>query len=756
MNPTPAKRARRTSSPSSPAESTSSLHRQRPPTASPSHPILPAPIPSNPPGSSGGFTPFAPGPSGWQSHWKSDSRKSFDAGSPASTTSPKLSGESRHQDETGGVIFTRDVNSRAPRSMMACTRCRRQKMKCDGPSQVPCRGCRQSGQPCIFEPRSRPKSISVIPSRPPPFHLTGTGRPGSPGLGFYPAGPQPAPPITSRIPPPGAETYAFRQAREPMPPPPATSLASLTSPYAPTRHTPPPPTLVPGITGPAPPLSSQPLQPGQVAYHPPLTVVHPPPFPSSSIPPQQQLQQSQQPSVMSSTDSRLRHVESSLRHLQNLPAQIYSVQTSINSLQKYLMPKRSIPVNEQSWEDYRTRAWPLTPWLVGLRDSEGLPGMVVNLLGKRTAVDRDENRKREAGSLLVDVTSEVGRLVAERGDWSREEIRSLGVLATWINEPLYASISISQARSAGLDRLSFPRKHHDDWREWIYLVIMDHLCHIPCFLPPVTREPLAVAWREKLSASPANDPAVRDRDSKLLAWLEYSEILAELQLLQNLSRTAPLPTETPTDETILDDRRNRAMEPWRKFAIRIDGWAKTWHVAHDPILDLHQHYVVLYACSPAFLGDERIWQELADSTEGYALLERGREAAVNVIQAICSIEIGRTLPYSFALFRPFLALSILHLISLTLTPLPSTSPPIIGPNQLLAVLRQAYDSILAHQPIDRIPIQQTGTSGSGSSAGQLGIPPCLLAEIIESGRIEVAKRWVGMELSKDIWRRIVG
>ncbi|WVW86370.1 hypothetical protein I302_108415 [Kwoniella bestiolae CBS 10118] len=743
MNPTPAKRARRTSSPSSPTGSTSSLQQrtQRPPTASPSHPILPAPIPSNPPGSSGGgFPPFAPGPSGWQANWRSDSRRSFDAGSPTSTTSPRLPGEAGHPDEPAGIIFTRDVNSRAPRSMMACTRCRRQKMKCDGPSQVPCRGCRQSGQPCIFEPRSRPKSISVIPSRPPPFHMS-SGRPGSPGLGFYPAGPQPAPPITSRAPPPGTETYAFRQAREPMPPPPATSLAALTSPYAPSRHSPPPPSTAGSMVGgpPHPP-------PAQAIYHPPVTVVHPPPFPTTSILNQPQVA----PPPTSSTDSRLRHVESSLRHLQNVPSAISTLQLSINSLQRHLMPKRSVPVLEATWESYRTRAWPLTPWLVGLRDSEGLPGMVVDLLGRRTVVERDEIRKKECEGLLVDVCAEVGRLVGERTDWSREEIRSLGVLATWINDPTYAAVSIAQARSAGLDRLFAARKTHDDWREWIYLVIMDHLCHIPDLLPPVTRDPLAAAWREKLSVNPASDLAVRDRDSKLLAWLEYSELLAELQQLQHTSRTAPLPSETPTEEIILEDRKNRAMDPWRKFANRIDAWSRTWAVASDPILSLHHNYVILFACSPAFLADERIWQELADSKEGYALLERGRDAATNVVQAICSVEIGRTLPYSFALFRPLLGLSIIHLILLTLTPLPSTSSPLIGPSHLLSVLRQAYDAILTHQPIDRVPIQSTQPQVSS------GPPPCLLAEIVESSRVEVAKRWLGVELSREGWRRIVG
>ncbi|WVF67314.1 hypothetical protein IAT40_002065 [Kwoniella sp. CBS 6097] len=760
MNPTPAKRARRSASPSSPTESTTSQAQrdrdrdrasdrererererssQRPPTASPSHPILPAPIPSGP-----SFPPFAPGPSGWQSNWRSENRRSFDAGSPSSTSSPKM-GEGT---EDQGVIFTRDI-ARAPRSMMACTRCRRQKMKCDGPSSVPCRGCRQSGQPCIFEPRSRPKSISVIPSRPPPFHMS--GRPGSPTAGFYPAGPQPAPPVTSRPPPLGTETYAFRQAREPMPPPPPSSLAALASPYHAGRHTPPPIGAVVPIPqsshGPAgPPPAPMPA----AYYNPPPNVIHPPPFPGPAVGP---------PPVTPSQDSRLRHVESAIRSLSSLPSAISALQASVHSIQRTLSPRRSVDVHETTWDNYRTRAWPLTPWLVGLRDSNGLPGMVVSILGKRTVVERDEHKKKECETLLLDAAKEIGRLVTEGGEWSREEMRAIGVLATWVNDPTYATLAVAQARLIGLDKLFHHRRTHDDWREWIYLIIMDHFCHLPDFIPPVTRENLAGPWRDRLGASPTGDPAVRDRDLKLLAWLEYAEMLADVHQIQQVSRSAVAALtagQSTTEETAMDDRTIRAMDPWRKFGASWETWAGGWGARNDPILALHHNYAILYTSSPIFMADERIWEDLASGKEGYTQLERGRDAAISVIQAISSVEIGRTLPYSFAIFRPFLALSVLHLISLALT-IPPSSTPIITTSQLLGILRQAYDAIISHQPLDRqTPSNATGTSSASQQQQQQGIPICLLGEIVEGGRVEVAKRWVGMEVGRDTWKRIVG
>lgn len=113
-------------------------------------------------------------------------------------------------------------------------------------------------------------------------------------------------------------------------------------------------------------------------------------------------------------------------------------------------------------------------------------------------------------------------------------------------------MTVANARLLGLDRIWTPRKTHDDWREWIYLSIMDRLLvpltnirgsrlmdrsHLVDLTPPLINESLGPAWRERLMDPLAvhSDPAARDRDHKLLAWLEYAEILAEGGL-QNESR----------------------------------------------------------------------------------------------------------------------------------------------------------------------------------------------------------------------------
>lgn len=308
-------------------------------------------------------------------------------------------------------------------------------MKCDGPGQLPCRGCRQAGQPCIFEARTRPKSISTLPSRNPGYYPS-LGRPGSPtplasgsgSSGFYPSHSQPAPPVTSRAHPP-TESYIVRGAgaREPLPPAPPTSLSAMA--YAARGHSP------------SASMSALPTAPSAYAYYNAPVPTHP----AVTRP-------------VSPTEARWRNMETSLRSLSSLPSAISAVQSSISHLQRSsdaiyanistrassVQPQApplststrdtkardiSTEVSEAAWQTYRTVAWPLTPWLVGLRESAGLAGLVVLFLGRRTLMDKNEQSRREWQETGDMVYAEIGRLVSERLDWTREEIRALGVFA---------------------------------------------------------------------------------------------------------------------------------------------------------------------------------------------------------------------------------------------------------------------------------------------------------------------------------------
>lgn len=155
-----------------------------------------------------------------------------------------------------------------------------------------------------------------------------------------------------------------------------------------------------------------------------------------------------------SQETRIRQLEASVHSLSSVPATLTSLQMAISNLQRSLdgiaagntptsatasrapaprVPTRARTVHAEIpdtvWENYRTRSWPLTPWLVGLRDAQGLPSLVVNLLGKRPLVDRGEVSRRECDEALTAVTGEIGALIGQPTEWTREEIRSLGVYA---------------------------------------------------------------------------------------------------------------------------------------------------------------------------------------------------------------------------------------------------------------------------------------------------------------------------------------
>jgi hypothetical protein len=68
--------------------------------------------------------------------------------------------------------------------------------------------------------------------------------------------------------------------------------------------------------------------------------------------------------------------------------------------------------------------------LVGLREAQGLPGIVINVLGNRPMVTvPDGATKKDCEDAAMEVYKEVGKLVAQRTEWTREEVRALGVFA---------------------------------------------------------------------------------------------------------------------------------------------------------------------------------------------------------------------------------------------------------------------------------------------------------------------------------------
>lgn len=322
-------------------------------------------------------------------------------------------------------------------------------------------------------------------------------------------------------------------------------------------------------------------------------------------------------------------------------------------------------------------------------------------------------------------------------------------------------------------------------------MLADHLLHLPDFNRPSVHEPLASRWRELVHTSNPDDPATHDRDSKLLAWLELSELLIEVQDAQRALRLpdgSPNPAEVrrdsgsdrsdharqtsgpPAGDTQTDRDRVVTRDIWRRFASRFEAWAGNSGARHDPVLSLHFNYAILYCASPVWAANERVWSSLSQTHEGYQQLERGRDAAFAVLQALAAPEIARTLAHSFPVVRPFFGLAIAHLVSLTATMSHNTN--IISVPHVLGALRNIVDSLATCAPYDPVarpppgspsglrspPSAQVHPSSESGHPTSRTLPPSLILEMADTGAIvAVGKREVvAAEPGRELWTRLLG
>ena len=73
------------------------------------------------------------------------------------------------------------------------------------------------------------------------------------------------------------------------------------------------------------------------------------------------------------------------------------------------------------------------------------------------------------------------------------------------------------------------------------------------------------------------------------------------------------------------------------------------------ILNLHHNHASLYITSPLFLSREGVWDVLAREPDGRAVLERSRDAAMAVVNAICSVSTSPLYPTNAPVAVPSLA-----------------------------------------------------------------------------------------------------
>lgn len=356
-------------------------------------------------------------------------------------------------------------------------RCRKQKMKCDGPAAAPCRGCRSANVICVFETRtrsSRPKSISTLgpgPPQPlpaiisgttdmPPVHLSSHQASRSldpftlPGMSHHPHTSGPSSPQYARpreltaMRPPSGQIVTVERGQPPTPQMPMRSSLSTARPTTATSF---------ATSG------------GQAAY--PNVPTHPPAgFSSQAMSPSVPRTVSPSPHRMSSDlESRLRQIETSMGGFERMRADFHGLQNTVSYLEIQVRqltndlvsirkqapavqptthdigsPGHRIPISERIWDAYHAYITSLAPWLPTLSSPNGLSGEVIACLGSRIQHDPEQSPVVR-GDMFRE---ELSRLVVSGQSWREEDVLAASVFATWEGQSALMSTAVAQARAA--------------------------------------------------------------------------------------------------------------------------------------------------------------------------------------------------------------------------------------------------------------------------------------------------------------------
>jgi hypothetical protein len=104
---------------------------------------------------------------------------------------------------------------------------------------------------------------------------------------------------------------------------------------------------------------------------------------------------------------------------------------------------------------------------------------------------------------------------------------------------------------------------------------------------------VSTPWRDKVKAHVPAFPTEKDNDVKMLAWIEYAEMLTDVQnVLMDPARNKIRATSSPSSGSVgsvRSDRRVTAerfkterMEKRREFLIGWDAWQNRWGQGGDP------------------------------------------------------------------------------------------------------------------------------------------------------------------------------
>lgn len=347
---------------------------------------------------------------------------------------------------------------------------------------------------------------------------------------------------------------------------------------------------------------------------------------------------------MHSLENRLRFVENSLRNIevlqnshhslsetvQRLEIQVRHLTGQVNDLTQAGLsrseqqpPRRSsrgreertIVISEQVWDAYRSYCCPLTPWLVVLTSPTDFSGEVISTLGTRPSSSgaagpghasgarhhhhHQQHHHHVGGELGNGASAELGKLIAEGEEWTRDDIHALGTFATWEGNSNLANLAIGQARAASGRQRAYLQGSMREARDQIEWVVLEHMLwsiNGPNYVPSSVKSTLSAGWRERVRTYTPAVPSDKDHDVKMLAWLEYAELLTEVQngLLDPVGDTkagtearhspgvAAGERLSSDESSVLERVRSETLDKRKDYLAEWEAWNSRWGRAGDP------------------------------------------------------------------------------------------------------------------------------------------------------------------------------
>ena len=136
----------------------------------------------------------------------------------------------------------------------------------------------------------------------------------------------------------------------------------------------------------------------------------------------------------------------------------------------------------------------------------------------------------------------------------------------------------------------------------------------PCYVPASVRSSISSTWRDRVKTHTPVVPSEKDNDVKMLAWIEYAEMLTDAQnmlldvdlnRLKSVSPSGGESSESPPVErrAAIERVKEERIGKRRGLLSSWDAWQSRWGQGGDPSVSMRKtrsrclEYILIYHLS---------------------------------------------------------------------------------------------------------------------------------------------------------------